>query len=259
MNFPIYVSPDIYKTVEIVGYIDPAEKVNKENLVVGKGYLYGVPSDTNSEEDEYKDIQVWIYSEKKPKMPDEYPYFWIEGEGDDEHVVFSNPEEEIRNTMKLGNTFDFSVEAVIENTEPGEVLFDSQEISDINSSTSNYLPEVYETDDFLKKAVKLTIINKGIDINRLKSKTDEPYQVLNMISSLRSGDPDKPGTKMSTKYFYNWMEILGCKFMLIIADNNTDTTDPLKNNVVYISDKDKVYSENTDGSMTEAVVVKSEK
>ena len=105
---------------------------------------------------------------------------------------------------------DISLVNIIEKTKPNEVLYDEQEIQDMNSAASFYVPIINDSDDFLKKIVKNTIIAKGIDINRLKGKTDQKYVLPNMKAALENK------TKMSVIYFCCWMELLGCDFQILL-------------------------------------------
>jgi hypothetical protein len=214
IKFPQYVSGNA-RAVSVVGYITDTN-FNYED---GKGYL---------DDSGY----VWIFCKNgKPKNSDEYPYFWIE----DENIMYSIPDDEIRDKFNIDNMIDISLVNIIEKTKPNEVLYDEQEIQDMNSAASFYVPIINDSDDFLKKIVKNTIITKGIDINRLKGKTDQKYVLPNMKAALENK------TKMSVVYFCCWMELLGCDFQIDIIDNGLDSTNKLKTDLIYTSNTDKVY------------------
>lgn len=225
IKFPQYVSGNA-RAVSVVGYITDTN-FNYED---GKGYL---------DDDGY----VWIFCKSgKPKNSDEYPYFWIE----DENIMYSIPDDDIRDKFNIDNMIDISLVNIIEKTKPNEVLYDEQEIQDMNSAASFYVPIINDSDDFLKKIVKNTIITKGIDINRLKGKTDQKYVLPNMKAALENK------TKMSVIYFCCWMELLGCDFQIDIIDNGLDSTNKLKTDLIYTSNTDKVYK-SINGDLVECI------
>lgn len=225
IKFPQYVSGNA-RAVSVVGYITDTNF----NYEEGKGYL---------DDDGY----VWIFCKNgKPKNSDEYPYFWIE----DENIMYSIPDDEIRDKFNIDNMIDISLVNIIEKTKPNEVLYDEQEIQDMNSAASFYVPIINDSDDFLKKIVKNTIITKGIDINRLKGKTDQKYVLPNMKAALENK------TKMSVIYFCCWMELLGCDFQIDIIDNGLDSADKLKTDLIYTSNTDKVYK-SINGDLVECI------
>lgn len=225
IKFPQYVSGNA-RAVSVVGYITDTN-FNYED---SKGYL---------DDDGY----VWIFCKNgKPKNSDEYPYFWIE----DENIMYSIPDDEIRDKFNIDNMIDISLVNIIEKTKPNEVLYDEQEIQDMNSAASFYVPIINDSDDFLKKIVKNTIITKGIDINRLKGKTDQKYVLPNMKAALENK------TKMSVIYFCCWMELLGCDFQIDIIDNGLDSTNKLKTDLIYTSNTDKVYK-SINGDLVECI------
>lgn len=228
IKFPQYVNTN-ERTVEVIDCFEnlTKEAIESEDnpLKNGKGYI--------------KDgKEIWIYADGKPKNKNAYPYFWIkedeeEKENNEIEFEFSDPPELLRKAFMVDELKDMSLVTIVENTIPGEQLFDESEINDINAAASVYVPIIYETDDFLKKIVKMTIIKKGIDINKLKSKTYEKYQLPNMKAALQNS------TKMSVTYFSNWMELLGCNFALSISDDGIGE-DKLKFPITYQSYKDGV-------------------
>lgn len=219
MTFPMYVSTS-ERTVSIVGYIDKDDMKDKSKYKNQKGYI-----DENG--------QVWIFCEEgKPKCPNEYPFFWYNEDG---KVEFSDPPEIVMSAFNEENMVDMSLVNIVEKTEPDEELFDEQEINDMNAASSFFIPVINkEKDDYLKKVVKATIIKKGKDVNKLKSKTNEKYQIPNMKSALMND------TKMSVLYFCIWMNLLGCDFEISVIDNGEDKQNPLKRPIVYQSYNDKI-------------------
>jgi hypothetical protein len=220
------------RTVNVVGTIDKNEEKPTGVLRDGKGYI--------DEED-----NIWIYcGEGKPKNSNEYPFFWLE----DEKMVFSDPPKLVRDIFVAKNLEDITTKVIIKKTEAGKKLFDDQEIEDMNAASSFFIPTIFDYDDFLKKIVKTVIIQKGIDINRLKVKTGEKYVLNNMISALKNR------TKMSVIYFSHWMELLGCDFDITVKDNKEDV-DTLKNDLLYQSHRDRI-SIIVDGEIKDLDIVK---
>lgn len=219
MNFPLYLSTkDI--TITVKGAMR-RENNEKENGVFldGKGYL-----DENN--------IVWIYSgDGKPINANKYPYFWLNSNGEKE---FSNPLPETLDEFSGGNLVDASLLTIVNNTKEGEELYNEQAINDMNSAAAIYVPIINDNDDFLKKVIKNVIIEKNIDISRLKYKMGAKYGLPNMKAALQNK------TKMSVNYFLSWAELLGIDFTIAIEDNGTDTIDPLKEPLFYVSSKDQV-------------------
>lgn len=251
MKFPQYVSTD-ERTIRVVGLIDYKPLVEDLN-----GAIDGIIDDESTTEEEKEKLEktkedlerrkvtyqdgkgyvdedehIWIFcSAGKPKNHNAYPYFWLDENGD---KVFSDPPELIRKAYCVDRMVDLSLIKILEETVPGEQLYDEEELNDINASSGFFIPTFKENDDFLKKVVKTTILQKGININRLKSKTEEKYQLPNMKSALQHN------TKMSVIYFCSWMELLGCDFEITVIDNGRDGTDPLKYPLVFQSYTDRV-------------------
>ena len=227
MNFPVYVSTsDGEKTIRCVNWLDLDSNGCLPTTIryeLNRGYL------------NVNDGVVWIYSGKeKPANPDQYPYFWGKP---GEKPTFSEPTEESKEAFREENLRDVSTKIINETLEENEVLYNEQEINDLNDAQAVYVPIIREKDDFLKKIIKQAIINKGIDLARLKYKTSEKYILPNMKAAL---DND---TKMSVVYFGHWCELLGLDFSAVVYDNGTDTDDPLKKPIMYSSETGKITEE----------------
>ena len=219
MQFPKYVSTS-EKTTKVIGFVDKNDKTKQGIFVDKKGYL-----------DE--DGNIWIFSGSgKPKNSNEYPYFWINDDGEKEFS--SDVPELIKKTYNVDHLVDLSLATITMDTKPNEVLFDEKEIEDINAASAVFVPYIKETDDFLKKVVKNVIISMGVDINRLKSKTEKDYALSNMRQALVND------TKMSTVYFQKWMELLKCRFSIIVDNESPDIPDALKNPLIFESDKENM-------------------
>ena len=210
-------------TINVIGTID-TKKEPSGVLINGKGYI-----DEND--------RVWIFSSGKPNSPNKRPYFWFE----DGEVHFSNPEKSVFDTFNRKNLKNLDVNVIIDNTKEGEVLLSEKAIIDTNASAEVYVPTILESDDFLKLLSKRAIIDKGINIARLKYKMPEKYVLPNMKAAMQGK------TKMSTVYFETWAELLGFDFELTIKDNGTDPQNPLKYPLKYVSRRGKVYRITEDG------------
>ncbi len=202
----------------VVNVIGPFNE--EENLIDNKGYI--------------KDGYVWIYIKKKPLIDkNKYPYIYPVDDG----YEFSNPSKETLEGFSEKNIYDLSLMSIVEQTKPTDIMYNEQAINDLNNAASRYIPIVHEEDDYLKKIVKEAIIRKNVDINRLKSKMQVSYNLLNMKQALEKS------TKMSVVYFMLWMEILGLDFEIKIKDNGQDRIDPLKEPLIYSSAIDVVVTE----------------
>ena len=219
IKFPTYVNTS-ERSITVLGMIKEGKENVPELYIDGKGYI------------DEKTERIWIYCEEKPNkaFANEYPYFWFE----DGKMKMSEPNLIMQRAYSVNNIQDLSIHNVIDKTIPGEQLYNESEIMDINASSSFYIPTIHSSDDFLKKIIKIIIIEKGIDINRLKCKSDVPYKLANMKTALNNG------TKMSVSYFASWMELLGCTFDVVIRDNAVDTVNPLENQHIYDFEKDKM-------------------
>lgn len=212
-------------TINIVGDIDTNVKRPSGILIDGKGYV-----DEND--------HVWIFSSGKPNNANKRPYFWFD---ENEDIKFSEPNSDIFKIYNKDNLKNFNVDCIIDNTVAGEVLLSEKAIIDTNASAEVYVPTILDSDDFLKLLSKRAIIDKEINIARLKYKMPEKYVLPNMKAAMQGK------TKMSTVYFETWAELLGFDFELIIKDNGTDPQNPLKYPLKYVSRNGKVYRVTEDG------------
>lgn len=163
LKFPQYINTS-ERTVSVNGLMK--ENDSPSDYEDGKGYL-------NENE------EIWIFCKKKPgnNVVNAYPYFWF---NKDNKKEYSDPSDLMKHIFRISSLQDISVLNIINNTKPDEKLYNEAEIIDINASANFYVPIINKEDDFLKKIVKIIIIEKGIDINRLKSKTEMPKRILGM-------------------------------------------------------------------------------
>ncbi len=109
------------------------------------------------------------------------------------------------------------------------------------ASTKRYVPVFKESDDFLKILIKAAIIIKEIDMNYLKAEVSDGYVINNLLSILK-GD-----TKMSTKQFNRFCELLKVKISIKMEDDGSaDNEYPMKYPIIYFSDKDIIQNEDGD-------------
>lgn len=211
------------KVVRIVGSVEKKKKTKETGVFIdGKGYV-----DENE--------QVWIYSYSgKPSDANRYPYFWINSDGKKE---FSHPDKDVLDLWKNENAIQMDLSTISVKTREDEQLYNEQQINDMNASASKYVPVILESDDFLKKIVKQVILQKNINISRLKYKMNTKYSLPNMIAALNAS------TKMSVTYFMTWAELLGFDFEIVCKDNKTDTVDPLPDVLLYDSYHDQIRTE----------------
>lgn len=248
LAFPQYLIGGNSRTVEVVGVSDgdPIYTARGDRYRESKGYVFFKEDFEKYISTESPELVVWIYAASKPLHRDIYPYFWVEYADDkrqEPHLVFSNPSKMTLNVFNVENMHDLTVVNVVKNTTPGEMLFSVKEISDMNSSANFYVPIIYEKDDFLKVIVKTTILEKGINVNKLRSKTSEKYTLANMIAALKND------TKMSVTYFCNWMELLNCEYTIRVRNDNYVQADLLDHPLVYDSEIGYVQEEIRGGKL----------
>lgn len=106
------------------------------------------------------------------------------------------------------------------------------------ASTKRYVPVFKESDDFLKILIKAAIIIKEIDMNYLKAEVSDGYVINNLLSIL------KGNTKMSTKQFNRFCELLKVKISIKMEDDgSSDNAYPMKYPIIYFSDKDIIQKD----------------
>ena len=207
------------RTTRVGGTINP--KQEKDYYQNGKGYIR--PDNT-----------IWIFCSEKPdkEFANSYPFFWYD-EG--EKIQYSKPSPEMQKLYKASSVNDASFLNIVDKTKEGENFYNEKELIDISSSSNFYIPVISKNDDPLKKLIKMLILEKGINIKRLKYKTSLPYQIPNMITALNNN------TKMSITYFTEWMELINCEYDIVVRDTDPEVPNPLRHERVYDTSKDKFY------------------
>lgn len=210
--FPVYLN---YKDniFTVLGYIGECE-----DYIVNKGYIN--PDDKI----------IYIYSNNKMKSTS-IPYFWVNDDNDFEYNKL-NPL--MDKNFAIDNIVEWSFDEIVENTDENEELYNEEAINDMNAATNVFVPIINEDDDFLKKLIKQTIIDKNIDIKRLQHKLNKKYGLTNMKSALIGK------TKMSVPNFIIWAELLGIDWEITVFDNGTDKLSPLNKSLTYESGNNKI-------------------
>lgn len=192
--------------VEVHSY-NPNKKLKK-----GHGYII----------DEY----VLIYRGKKNKLASVVRPGVYKLESGRYQIIYPTKESDIEK-YSIENILDLNMDTILE-TDPEERL-NELEMEIINNNKSMYTPTIKDDDDFLKRAVKQVIIDKGINLKNYKDKFPK-----NGLNNFRSGLDGE--TKLTTPKFETWMEIMGCKFTLIVEDNGGDPYNSLNEPIIIKSE-----------------------
>lgn len=213
-NFPMFLPFTNERTYSVLGYIGEVDEY-KDN----KGYI------------DKETGKIYICSKDKEPAHNDVPILRVSEDSIEKVDVNSTQTIEAFSVDRL---YSLSYDNIIETTAEDEVLYNAEELADMNAASSVYIPIINEDDDPLKKIVKKIIIEKGIDINRLKHKMPKKYGLTNMKSALIGK------TKMSIANFNMWCELLGVDYEITINDNGSDKIDPLKLTLHYLSYRDRI-------------------
>lgn len=182
-----------------------------KNFVNGKGYI-----DDNG--------NVYIYTDRPISSA---PYFMKNEETGE--ISYHNMTPLYSTYFNKDHIGTLSFKELVDNTTGNEVLYNTEALEDMNLASSIYVPTINDDDDPLKKIIKQAIIDKHIDLNRLKHKMPQKYGLTNMKSALIGK------TKMSIFNFMIWCELLGLDFKFIVTDNDTDKINPLTKTISFDS------------------------
>lgn len=198
IRFPRYLHYGDDNMLTILGYLG-----NVTTFVDNRGY---VDKDTE---------KVYVYNPKNKHVP----YIIVSNDGE---VTKVDTDLKVYDEyFKLSNSYENSIYTILSTTPKDAVLYDEEALADMNAATSVFIPEIRPDDDPLKKIIKSAIINKGIDINRLKCKLPEKYALTNLKSALIGK------TKMSISVFQTWCGLLELDFTFTVSDNGNDSINPL--------------------------------
>ena len=214
-----------YKPIDILGEVlgDDKDVLTVANFKENRGYV---------DSDGY----VWIFREK-PNESECIPWFTVVyPDGDASQLKFNpNRAKWDNDAFHISRVGDLSIKEIINNTEDKPVEYDPEVIASVTRATAIVNPKIEESDDFLKKLVKQTIISKRVNVKKYTPKVPKPWILHNLIQSTIFGD-----TKCGPKPFLQWMELLDCDFTITITDNGHDKEDPLRKDIVYDSVTDKI-------------------
>ena len=105
---------------------------------------------------------------------------------------------------------------------------------DTAPSTSIYVPNIGEKDDFLKKLIKTVFLIKRVATTKYRKKMSKTYAFSNLFQGLNSD------TKVSTTVWQTWIEMLGIDCLIILKDSGADKDDPINDYIVYKSRNDSI-------------------
>lgn len=224
LSLPAYLPVNInniQKYITVCGFIVPeTDGTYRKN----KGYVN--PDDNH----------VWIFNGSEPPLSNQLPYFWY----DNHYICFGPMRDEVEKYFRVDKLVPWDITERAKLINPNEPLYDETALSDMNSAQSRFIPEVDEkNDDILKKIVKKTIIRKKVNTAKLKSRLGPSYSFSNLKTALTNT------TKMSVPNFLTWMDLLGCKFKILLTDNGFDPSDKINGILVYDSATDEYTSYKT--------------
>lgn len=177
-----------------------------------------------------EDGNIYIFREH-PNPNELIPWFTIEMNADGKPKLVFNQRrsEETRKMFRIERVGNLDIKAIIDKTTDGEVEYDPEVLNDIMRATSTFIPEIKDSDDFLKKLIKTAILEKDVNVHKYKKRMEKTYQLSNLIQALSNS------TKTSPFVFETWMEILGCEFEIRLKDSGEDKQDPMHHDIVYES------------------------
>lgn len=182
-----------------------------------------------------EDGYIYIFREY-PNQNELIPWFTVVMKDDGTPKLEFNKRrsEETKKAFRIEMIGNLSVKNIIDTTTEGEVEYDPEVLNDMARATSTFIPEIKDTDDFLKKLIKTAILEKNVNVHKYKKQVLKTYILSNLIQILSNT------TRTSPFAFEQWMEILSCDFEIIVHDNGTDKQDPLPHDVIYKSSTGEV-------------------
>ena len=103
------------------------------------------------------------------------------------------------------------------------------------SSSAIYVPVIKETDDFLKRLIKMVFLIKAVPTTRYRKKITKAYQFSNLFQALNNE------TKTTTPVWQTWIELLGMDAIIILKDAKVEDDEPcIDNYLVYKSRNDVI-------------------
>lgn len=108
---------------------------------------------------------------------------------------------------------DLNVENIIDVLKNNEDLYVS-----LPDSSRMFIPPVQNTDDILKRAIKIALADKGIDIDQYKTRFVDKNALFNFKQVVK-GD-----TKLSMLLFERGTDALGLKYTIILEETDPDNS-----------------------------------
>ena len=212
MDFPMYLPFKGERTYSIIGFIQ--DGIDYQD---NKGYI------------DKETGHIYICARFQPPYHLDVPILYVNADGTikKKKEVHSPQTKEIFHKEYL---YKLDMTGIINNTNENEELYNEEALADMNAATSVFVPIINENDDPLKKLIKQAIIDKKIDINRLKHKMPQKYGLTNMKSALIGK------TKMSISNFNIWCELLGISYYIELGNNGTDDINPLPHPISFSSE-----------------------
>ena len=203
-------------------YLEDSEGLTVKDLEENKGYV----DDSGA---------VHIFRENPGKL-EKVPWFTVVMNSDGKPVYKYNPKRtpEMEKAFRLENVRDWSVVKIMEETDPNMKLFDEDTRNALLSTGSQFVPVIKDFDDFLKKLIKTTLIQKDCDIHEYRGQFANGYQLSNLIQALNGT------TKTGPLVFASVMDVLGCEFEIIVRDNKKDRRHPLDKEIHYDSRRNTI-------------------
>ena len=209
MKYPQYLVSNCFRTYTVAGPIGGTTE-----FMTGRGYIDD-------------DGCIYIYRSSIPKKPSSRePEFWKDIHG---KLYLNKLSQRVMDAFSYVNMGDYDIDTIRQVTKANEILYDEKALSDLNAAGSIFKPVINVEDDFLKKLVKLVILDKEVNIARYKGHMGKNYAIPNMRTALENK------TKMSVPFFNTWAELLGFDFTITVRDSKTDFVSPLKKGITYTS------------------------
>lgn len=214
-------------TYRIFGYImDFVNNVNDLNVHQFKeGKLYADEAG-----------KLWMYSKAKKKRSVIPTFSWEQSGENEINLIFAEcSSSEMESMFNIEFVEDNSIQTIDATSDKNETLYNPEILNYMNAATSTFHPEIKETDDFLKKIVKLLLIVKNTNINQFCPFFPKKHFILNLKTQLQND------TKTSTKNYDTWMELCNTDFMVIVRNAGPNTAEwkdydnPLPGYIVYDS------------------------
>lgn len=171
-----------------------------------------------------------------PNRAEEIPWFTVvmdeNGKPRLKFTQYRNPR--IKEAFHVSRMGDLSLQPMAKRIAEGELNYTESVLEEIANASSTYVPKIQHEDDFLKKLIKTTILEKGVDVHKYRIKFSNAYQLSNLKQALDNK------TKVSPLAFIQWMDLEDLDFKVIITDNGKDKENPLKYPVEYDSKKNQI-------------------